>query len=99
MVVWIDEDQELVGKLDEITVNGAKVVAFTGTNNLYEKKLLVVDDSISYYLVYHPFAYESDGDNWLPDVELYGEEFRADLVSMWKDKMGILQTPTFRRDF
>lgn len=99
IVVWIDEDQEFVDKLDEITLGGAKVVALTGTNNFYVKKLLAVDDPTSNYLVYRPFAYESDEDNWLLDVELYGEEFRADLVSMWMDEMGIPQTPALRRSF
>lgn len=99
IVVWIDEDQEFVDKLDDITLGGAKVVALTGTNNFYVKKLLAVDDPTSNYLVYRPFAYESDEDNWLLDVELYGEEFRADLVSMWMDEMGIPQTPALRRGF
>lgn len=99
IIVWIDEDQEFVDKLDEITVNGAKIIALTGTNNFYVKKLLAVDDPTSNYLVYRPFAYESDEDNWLLDVELYGEEFRADLVSMWMDEMGIPQTPALRRVF
>ena len=99
IVVWIDEDQEFVDKLDEITLGGAKVVALTGTNNFYVKKLLAVDDPTSNYLVYRPFAYESDEDNWLLDVELYGEEFRADLVSMWMDEMGIPKTPALRRGF
>jgi len=99
IVVWIDEDQEFVDKLDEITVNGATVVALTGANNFYVKKLLAVDDPASNYVLYRPFAYESDEDNWLLDVELYGEEFRADLVSMWMDEMGIPQTPALRRGF
>ena len=99
IVVWIDEDQEFVDKLDEIAINGAKVVALTGGNNFYVKKLLAVDDPTSNYLVYRPFAYESDEDNWLLDVELCGEEFRADLVSMWMDEMGIPQTPALRRGF
>ena len=99
IVVWIDEDQEFVDKLDEITVNGAKIIALTGTNNFYVKKLLAVDDPTSNYLVYRTFSYETDEDNWLLDVELYGEEFRADLVSMWMDEMGIPQTPVLRRSF
>ena len=37
IVVWVDEDQEFVDKLDEVTVSGAKVVALTGTNNLDRK--------------------------------------------------------------
>ena len=99
IVVWVDEDKEFEDKLDGIEVNGAKVVALTGTNNFYVKKLLAVDDPTSNYLVYRPFAYESDEDNWLLDVELYGEEFRADLISMWMDEMSIPQTPALRRCF
>ena len=99
IIVWIDEDQEFIDKQDEITINGAKVVALTGTNNFYVKKLLAVDDPTSNYLVYRPFAYESDEENWLLDIELYGEEFRADLVSMWMDEMGVPQTPALRRGF
>ena len=97
IIVWVDEDQEFIDKLDEITVSGAKVVALTGRNNFYVKKLLAVDDPTSNYLVYRPFAYESDEDNWLLDVELYGEEFRADLISMWMEEMGIQPTPELRR--
>ena len=64
-------------------MNNAKLGALTGANNFFVKKLLAVDDPTSNYLVYRPFAYESDEDNWLLDVELYaGEPFRADLVSM-----------------
>lgn len=77
IIVWIDEDQEFVDKLDEIIVSGVKIVVLTGTNNFYVKKLLTVDDPDSNYLVYRPFAYESDEDNWLLDIELYSEEFRS----------------------
>jgi len=99
IVVWIDEDQEFIDKLDEVTVENAKVVALTGTNNFYVKKLLAVDDPASNYLVYRPFSIESDEDDWLLDVELYSEEFRADLISMWMDAMGVPQTPVLRRGF
>ncbi len=33
------------------------------------------------------------------DIELYSEEFRADMVSMWMDEMGIAQTPALRKGF
>ena len=99
IVFWYDEDQEFADKLDEITVNGAKVIALTGTNNFYVKKLLAVDDPTSNYLVYSPLSYESEEDNWLLDMEQYSEEFRADLVSMWMDEMGVPQTPALRRGF
>ena len=99
IVFWYDEDQEFADKLDEITVNGAKIIALTGANNFYVKKLLAVDDPTGNYLVYSPLSYESEEDNWLLDMELYSEEFRADLVSMWMDEMGVPQTPALRRGF
>ena len=97
IVFWYDEDQEFADKLDEISVSGAKHIVLTGTNNFYVKKLLAVDDPSSNYLVYSPLSYESLEDDWLLDMELYGEEFRADLVSMWMDEMGVPQTPDLRR--
>ena len=99
IVVWIDEDQEFIDKLDEIAIENAKVVALTGANNFYVKKLLAVDDPASNYLVYRPFSIESDEDDWLLDVELYSEEFRADLISMWMDETGVPQKPVLRRGF
>ena len=99
IVVWIDEDQEFIDKLDEIAIENAKVVALTDANYFYVKKLLAVDDPASNYLVYRPFSIESDEDDWLLDVELYSEEFRADLISMWMDEMGVPQTPVLRRGF
>lgn len=99
IIVWIDEDAEFADKLGEISLNGVKIVALTGSNNFYVKKLLAVDDPFSNYLVYRPFAYDSDEDNWLLDMELYGEEFRADLISMWMDEMGVPQTPALRNCF
>ena len=31
IVVWIDKDREFADKLDEMTINGVKVVALTGS--------------------------------------------------------------------
>ena len=33
------------------------------------------------------------------DIELYSEEFHADLVSIWMDEMGVPQTPGLRKGF
>ena len=99
IIVWIDEDGEFADKLEEITLENAKLVALTGGNSFAVKKLLAVDDPTGNYLIYRPFAYDSDNENWLLDVELYSEEFRADLVSIWMDEMGIQQTPALRGAF
>lgn len=97
IVFWYDEDGEFQDRLDEVTLNNAKLVALTGTNNFAVKKLLGVDDTKNNYLVYCPFVYEKAEDNWLLDVELYSEEFRADLISIWMDELGIPQAPAMRK--
>ena len=99
IIVWKDEDREFADKLDEIHIDGVKVIALTGTNNFAVKKLLNKDNTESDFLLYCPIAYESQEDNWLLDIELYSEEFRADLISIWMDEMGVPQTVDLRRGF
>lgn len=97
IVFWYDEDKEFEDKLDEIVLTNAKLVSLTGTNNFEVKKLLGVDDITSNYLVYCPLSYDKPEDNWLIDIELYSEEFRADLISIWMDEMGMQATPALRK--
>ena len=61
------------------------------------KKLLSVDDLTTNYLVYSPCVYNRPDDNWLLDVELYSEEFRADLISIWMDEMRLILNPSMRK--
>lgn len=96
IIVWHDEEKEFVDKLEEIALDNAKMAVLTGTNYFAVKKLLAVDDTENNYLLYSPFSYETAEDNWLLDIELYSEEFRADLISMWMSEMGLPQTPSLR---
>ena len=96
IIFWYDEDKEFEDKIPEIELNDAKVVALTGTNNFAIKKLLSEDDKTSNYCVYCPIVYP-DTENWLLPIQLYSEEFRADLVSMWLDEMGIENTASIRK--
>lgn len=97
IVFWYDEDGEFRERLDEVALNNAKLVALTGTNNFAVKKLLAVDDTTNNYLVYCSLSYEKPEDNWLLDIEMYSEEFRADLISIWMDELGIPSTPAMRK--
>lgn len=80
-----------------MVLENAKVIALTGNNSFSVKKLLSVDDLTTNYLVYSPLAYNRPEDNWLLDVELYSEEFRADLISIWMDEMGLASNPAMRK--
>ncbi|WP_418435568.1 BREX-1 system phosphatase PglZ type A [Blautia sp.] len=97
IIFWYDEDGEFRERLDEVALNNAKLVVLTGTNNFAVKKLLSVDDTTNNYLVYCPLSYEKPEDDWLLDIEMYSEEFRADLISIWMDEMGIPSTPAMRK--
>ena len=48
----------ILTSVDEVSLNNAKLLALTGTNNFAVKKLLSVDDITSNYLVYCPLSYE-----------------------------------------
>lgn len=95
LVFWHDEEGEWKDQISEISLSNAKLLVMTGTNHFEAKKLLTVDDRTSNYLVYIPFSYETQEDNWLLNLELYSEEFRADLISIWMNEMDLPSTPDF----
>lgn len=97
IIFWYDEDREFEDKLGDIQIDHSKLLILTGTNNFAAKKLLTVDDTTSNYLVYCPIYYESLEDDWLLNIELYSEEFRADLISIWMNEIDLPSTADFRR--
>lgn len=97
IIFWHDEEREFEDKIDEISLEDAKILILTGTNNFLAKKLLNIDDKVNNYLVYCPISYESEEENWLLNVELYSEEFRADLISIWMSEMDIPHSPVYRK--
>lgn len=97
IIVWYDEDREFEDKLGDIELINAKPVILTGKNNFEVKKLIAVDDVTSNILIYNPVSYETPDDNWLLDIELYSEEFRADLISIWISEMGLPSIPGIRK--
>lgn len=97
IIFWYDDDREFEDKLDEIELANAKLVKLTGSNNFAVKKLLAVDDTTSNYLVYRPYGYDKDDDDWLLNVELYSETFRSDLLAIWMNELHIDSTPIMRK--
>lgn len=97
IIFWYDEDREFEDKVEELVLQNASVLVLTGNNTFAAKKLLAADDTTSNYLVYSPLRYEKPEDNWLINIELYSEEFRADLNSIWMDEMGLPNNATVRR--
>ena len=96
IIFWYDEEREFEDKLNEIILNDATVIVLTGANYFAVKKLLGVEKTTDNYVVYCPFSYERPEDDWLLDMKLYSEEYRADLISNWMDEMELPKTVALR---
>lgn len=108
IIFWHDDERECEEQLAEIEGHllNAKLIVLTGNNNFETKKRIVIDDKTSNFLVYSPFTYDKPEDNWLINIEMYSEEFRADIYSIWMDEMGLPsstgirnQVKTYRKFF
>lgn len=97
IIFWYDSEREFESMLDELDLPDVKILRLTGDNFFEAKMLLAETDTESNYLVYHPISMPHVWDDWLRDIELYSEEFRADLISMQMDELHIPQTVPFRR--
>lgn len=97
IVFWQDEDREFEKMVDEITIPDVTVIKLTGRNNFAVKKLLLHDDPAGNYLIYNPFSYEKQQDNWLRDIELWSEEYRADYLSMLMRELHVDATAAMRK--
>ena len=97
IIFWYDEDREFEDQLDDVQLDNATLVRLTGRNTFAVKKLLCEDNIVSNFLVYQPFGFQNDDDNWLINIQLYSEEFRSDLNSIWMNEMGMAATPVLRK--
>lgn len=97
IIFWQDEERAFEQMLEELDIPDVKMVKLTGTNNFAVKKLLLHDDVASNYLIYNPFSYSDQAENWLRDIELYSETFRADLVSLQMQELGVAESPAMRK--
>ena len=82
IIFWRDEDKEFEADFDAIEIPNVIKVKRTGKNNFDLKKLLIHDDLTSNFLVYDPCSFENVHDDWLRDIVLYSEDYRADYTSM-----------------
>lgn len=97
IIFWQDEEREFEGIVDELDLPGVEIVKLTGSNNFEVKKLLLHDDLTSDFLIYNPFSYENSKDNWLRDIELFSEEYRADYISMLMSELNVASGPAMRK--
>lgn len=96
IIFWFDEDREFENQIDEIKLDNVTVLKATGSNNFALKNRLQLEDTAGNYLVYFPLAFERLEDNWLLNIALYSEDFRADQSTIWMDEMNITSSLLLR---
>ena len=97
IIFWYDEDREFEDKIDELVLDNTSILILSGSNNFEAKKRIVADEVNKNFLIYCPLHDEKPEDNWLINIELYSESFRADLNSIWMDEIGLPTNLTVRK--
>ena len=96
IVFWKDPAGEFEDLLEELDLPGVKRLRLTENGRFAAKMLLSHEDLDSDYLVYNPFT-DPPQEDWLRDVALYSEEFRADLTSLRMAELSIADSPVMRK--
>lgn len=97
VVFWRDEAGEFDALPEALDLPGVTVLRLTGTNYFAVKQRLLHDDPAGNYLLYDPLPARKPEENWLRDLELWGEEYRADLVSEQMRELRVQETPPLRK--
>lgn len=96
IVFWKDSEKEFESSVDEMNLENVKIIKLTNNNSFSVKKQLLVDEPETNFLVYDTSSFDDPKDNWMWDIELYSESFRADYISTLLEEMDIAQHPSLR---
>lgn len=82
IIVWRDEAGEFAETVAEMTLDNARILTMKPGEMFELRRKIEVEYANENLLLYCPMAFEKPQDNWLLDVFLYSEEFRADFWSL-----------------
>lgn len=96
IIVWKDEAGEFADVVSEMELENARILIMR-ENCMFEiRRQIEVDYADENLLIYCPMAFENPQDNYLLDVFLYSEEFRADYWSLLFAELNIENTRPVR---
>lgn len=99
IIVWYDPEKEFWDSIDDLTLDDVLILKLNEANHFDIKQQIAFSDPEQNILLYEPNVYDSSKnyeDDWLLDVKLYSEDFRADIVSMWIAETGLPDTKAMR---
>ncbi len=96
IIVWRDENGEFAETVQEMTLENARVLVMRQDHMFELRRQIEKDFADENILLYCPLRFEKPQDNWLLDVFLYSEEFRADYWSLLFQELNIENSRTVR---
>lgn len=96
IIVWRDETGEFSEAVAEMQLENARILTMR-ENGMFEiRRQIEVDYADENLLIYCPLVFDKPQDNWLLDVFLYSEEFRADYWSLLFAELNIENSQPMR---
>ena len=96
ILVWMDEDGEFADSVAEHVPQSVRLLVMREDNMFLLRRQIELDYAEEDILLYCPLRFQKPQDNWLLDVFLYSEEFRADYWSLLFEELGIQNTRQLR---
>lgn len=96
IVVWEDENGEFADTVAEMSLDNARILTIQRDRMFELRRQIEVDYADENLLLYCPLKFEKPQDNFLLDVFLYSETFRADYWSLLFDELGVDNTRPVR---
>ena len=89
VVLWHDAAMEFMPGLDSLVLEGVDLLRLDKIGALEAKIRIESGQGQARYLVYAPFEEPEPEKDWLLDIRLYGQTFRADSASILLDELGL----------
>lgn len=98
IIFWEDQQEEFKDDWDSIELKDVKLQELTNDNQFYVKHLLEAENLDSSYLIYSNLDLQSE-DNWLLDMVLYAQTFKASRIDLIMNELQIDSTlrPTMEK--
>ncbi len=89
LVFWYDPEQSFKEAVSMLIIEGVTVLDMSGQSLFETKKRLELDEPLTPFLLYFPYAEPEADRDWLLDMRLYSEQFFADVSSILLNELGI----------
>jgi uncharacterized protein (TIGR02687 family) len=90
IVFWNDPDAQFQSILPSIAIEGVSVLHLDQMGTLEVKIRLEREDPVGKFLLYSPTEEPDYENDWLLDIRLYSQPFRADKPSILLNQLGLL---------